>query len=265
VASALMASELQKSLARRGEDASDYALMAFGGAGPTHANFLAIEGGMPSIIVPTGSSTFCALGAVLADVMRDYVHSQYLSLDDPEAATGRLREIFAGLEEEASAWIATEGELIGSPEYIATLEMRYAGQAFELKVPLGDELRKMPEAAAVAEHFHREHEKVYGFRDPDSVVEVMTERLRVVGRIPPVELPKIAGDRPRPEARTRRVFHNGGWVDFALFERSALGSGMSLDGPAIVEQSDSTALILPGWVGRMDPIGNLIITREVAA
>jgi N-methylhydantoinase A len=264
VASALMASELQKSLARRGENAGDYALMAFGGAGPTHANFLAAEAGVSTIVIPAGSSTFCALGAVLADVMRDYVRSESFVVDADGAAAARLRAIFAALEADAAAWIASEGALIGQTAFAATLEMRYAGQAFELAVTVDDALRRAPDGTAIAELFHREHEKVYGFRDPDSAVEVMTERLRVSGRIAPVRLPEASATGEAPTGARRRVFLDGTWHDVPVRGRGTIGLRDVLPGPMIVEQGDSTALILPGWTGRMDRIGNLVITADTA-
>jgi N-methylhydantoinase A len=262
VATAIMAAELQKGVARRGEDPSDFTLMAFGGAGPTHANLLVEEAGLTSFIVPPASSTFCALGAILADVKRDYVRSQHILLDECDAAENALLEIFGGIQEEAAAWIKQEGDLLGQPQFTATLEMRYAGQAFDLQVPLPDELRTHPQPAAITELFHRIHERQYGFRDLDSATEVMTERLRVTGRITPVTLSGVE-KRAAPEpATTRRVFNDGSFLLAPVFLRRDLGEGATIAGPAIVEQEDSTTWILPGWSARVDQIGNMLVAAN---
>ena len=235
--------------------------MAFGGAGPVQANLLAEEARLTAIAVPPAPATFCAMGAVLADVKRDYVRSQVLRLDGGARAIDALGAIFRDLKAEAAAWIEGEGALIGTPGFAARVDMRYAGQAFELPVPIPEDLRRRPEAGAIAELFHREHERIYDFRDLDSGVEITTGRIRVTGRLPPLDLPAVAeGCGARPAGR-RRVFHAGTHHEAPVYRRPDLGRGDTITGPAIVEQEDSTTWILPGWQGRVDPIGNLLIRR----
>ena len=261
VASAVMAAELQKRAARRGENPADFSLMAFGGAGPTHANLLADEVDIECVIVPPASSTFCALGAILADVKRDYVRSRHIRLRDGRAAEAALAQVFQDLEDEAAAWLAAEGEILGEAEFAATLEMRYEGQSFDLAVDLPRALARRPQAAVIAERFHEGHEKLYGFRDLESDAEITTERLRVTGRMPPVSMPEIdTGPTPSPVDR-RRVYHQGAALDVPVFQRSRLLCDAVVGGPAIVEQEDSTTWILLGWQAVVDRIGNLILTR----
>ncbi|MDP6803818.1 MAG: hydantoinase/oxoprolinase family protein [Rhodospirillales bacterium] len=265
VASAVMAAELQKRAARRGENPADFTLMAFGGAGPTHANLLADEVDIECVIVPPASSTFCALGAILADVKRDYVRSRHIRMRDGREAEAALAQVFRDLEDEAAAWLAAEGEILGEAEFAATLEMRYEGQSFELPVSLPPALARAPEVAAIVERFHEAHEKLYGFRDIESDAEITTERLQVTGRMPPVSMPEIdAGPTPPPVDR-RRVYHEGAALDVPVFQRSRLPSDAVIGGPAIVEQEDSTTWILPAWKAVVDRIGNLILTPAAAA
>ena len=260
VATAVMASELLKGVARRGENPADFALMAFGGAGPTHACPVAEEVDITTVIIPPGSSTFCALGAILADVKRDYVQSRHVALSEADAAT-TLATVFRDLEAEAAAWLADEGDILGEPRFTATLDMRYEGQSFELQVALPPELLKEPGAAAIVTLFHEAHEKIYGFRDLESGAEVMTERLRVTGHMPAVALPEV-GAREAPQALgTRRVYHGESMLDVTVQARSRLGAGTALDGPVIVEQEDSTAWIPPGWRAVVDAKGNLVARR----
>ena len=260
VATAMMSTELYKGLARRGEDPREYALMAFGGAGPTHGNLLAQEARLDGMIVPPAPATFCAMGAILADVKRDYVRSSHLRFSDGKAALADLARIFREIEEEASEWIAKEGDLLGEPEFAATLDMRYAGQAYDLGVAIPDELRLNPEAEGILELFHREHERIYSFRDLESGVEATTQRIRVIGRIPPVTIPDVETGTRAKAGDIRRVFNQGKYLDVPVYLRREMGRGQKVTGPAILEQRDSTVWILPDWKAEIDRIGNILIT-----
>ena len=261
VTSAMMATELSRGLARRGVEPGELALMAFGGAGPTHANLLAEEARIDTVIVPPGPATFCAFGAILADVKRDYVRSHRLRFADGPRAAVELARIFRDLEDRASAWISGEGGLLGDVAFDGALDMRYSGQAFDLQVPVPDRLRREPELDAVAELFHREHERIYGFRDPESGVEVSTERVRVTGRIPPVRIPTVPERGPAEPAAARRVHVAGRRLVAPVYARRELGSGAALAGPAIIEQEDCTVWVLPGWSATVDRTGSILIRR----
>lgn len=264
VTTAVMSTELYKGLAQRGEDPRDFALMAFGGAGPTQGVMLAQEARLNTVVVPLGASTFCAMGAILADVKRDYVRSRHLKFAEGPSALKELATIFRELEREAGGWIKQEGDLLGKPEFTATCDMRYAGQAFDLQVAIPDRLRAKPDAAAIGELFHREHEKIYGFRDLESGVEVTTERIRVTGRIPPIKLETIGKGKGAKPAEKRPVYHQGRYLQAPVYLRRELGAGDRIVGPAIVEQADSTTWIIPGWSATVDRLGNLIVVAAGA-
>jgi N-methylhydantoinase A len=262
IATAVMSSEIARDLAQKGEDARDYALIAFGGAGPTQALYLAEETGISRVVIPAAPSTFCALGAILADVKRDFVASHFLRLADGQEALDELARHFDRLQGTASTWIASEGEILGATRFEATADMRYAGQAFDLPVRLSETLRRQPDAAALADLFHQAHEKIYSFRDPDSSVEITTERLRVVGTIPPIVLPQLATGAARPGNSGSRSIHlEDGWQTAQVWQRDQLVEGQTIVGPAIIEQEDTTTLILPGWTALVDRIGNIVATR----
>jgi len=262
VTTAMMSTELYKSLAQRGQDPRDFALMAFGGAGPTHGNLLAEEARLSTVVVPPAPATFCAMGAILADVKRDYVRSRHLLLADGPPALAALADAFRELEAEAQQWIAREGDILGKPQFAATADMRYAGQAFDLPVAISETLRRRPSAAKLSELFHLEHEKMYGFRDLDSAIEITTERMQVTGRIPPIRLPDLpaAARGGAVAASSRRVFHRNRFLNVPVHLRRDLGRGQTVTGPAIVEQEDCTIWIIPGWAAVVDRIGNLILT-----
>ena len=262
VASAMMANELSKGLARRGAAPGEFALMAFGGAGPTHANLLAEEAGLDTVVVPPGPATFCALGAILADVKRDYVRSRRLRFADGPRVAAELASIFRALEDGASSWIRREGEILGEVVFEASLDMRYAGQAFDLQVPIPEDLRRAPDLDAITELFHREHERIYSFRDPESSVEVSTERVRITGRIPPLELPPVPERGPAEPIDTRTVYVAGRYLDAPVHARRELGRDADIPGPAIIEQEDCTVWVLPGWNAAVDRTGSLLIRRR---
>ena len=261
VASAMMANELSKGLARRGAAPGDFALMAFGGAGPTHAGLLAEEAGLDTVVVPPGPATFCALGAILADVKRDYVRSHRLRFADGPRVAAELASIFRGLEDDAASWIRREGEILGEVVFDGALDMRYSGQAFDLQVPIPEGLRTEPDLDAITELFHREHERIYSFRDPESSVEVSTERVRITGRIPPLEIPPIAERGPAEPVDTRRVYVAGRYLDAPVYLRRELGRGAALSGPAIIEQEDCTVWVLPDWNAAVDRTGSILVRR----
>ncbi|MEU6719020.1 hydantoinase/oxoprolinase family protein, partial [Nonomuraea sp. NPDC046802] len=142
----------------------------------------------------------------------------------------------------------------------AAADMRYSGQAYELRVPL-DPGRL--DVESLAEAFHAEHERLYGFRDQHAPIELGTARLGVVGpvaELPPVPVPRGTG-APLPSGR-RPVLLAGAWHDAAVHQRPSLGVGDAFDGPAIVEQDDTTVVVPPGWSGDVDGAGNLHLRRK---
>jgi N-methylhydantoinase A len=262
ITTAVMSSEIARNLAQKGEEARNYALVAFGGAGPTHANHIAEDAGIASVLVPLTPSTFCALGAILANVKRDFVSSRFLRLTDGESSLEALSTEFDRLERLAGAWIATEGDILGLTRYEPSTDMRYVGQAFELPVQLSDGQRRKADVATLTELFHEAHERVYSFRDESSSVEITTERLRVVGEIPPVTLPRLVAHAAAASTTVRSLFLDGGSIAATVYQRDDLQRGQALCGPAIVEQEDTTTIVLPGWSATVDAIGNLMIARE---
>lgn len=267
VASAKMATELTKLMATAGVDPRDFALVAYGGAGPTHANLLAEEAGLDSVMVPIAPGTFCAMGAILADVRRDYVHTaRHLiapagTKDAAKDAFPVVAGIIADLERDAVAWVETEGALIGEHDTVVALKLRYPEQAYELEIIVPPALRAGLDAAAVARLFHGEHERLYGFSEPGSAIQVTTVRLGVIGRVPPVTLPDVPAGDARPTGQ-RTVRHRGADIPAAVYARASLGEGSLIRGPAVVEQPDTTVYILPGWEARADRLGTLHLTRE---
>jgi N-methylhydantoinase A len=257
VTTAGMATELYKTLAARGLDPATFALMPFGGAGPTHAALLAEEIGIRRLLIPPAAGTFCALGAVTADLRRDFVRTLRCPLNADSARL--LQNVFAELMAEGADWLDQEGSSQGR-RIERAVDMRYLGQAYELRVPLNDDCR---EAGSVAEAFHREHERIYGFRDIKSEVELGAARLATVGETAKLARQDVTVGRGNPTPKEERLlFRKGAWLAASVYLRAALGAGDTISGPAIVEQDDATTILLPGWIGRVDTAGNLRLERQ---
>lgn len=261
IATAQMASELRKSLAQRGLDPAQFALVPFGGAGPTHANWLAEEAGLKHVLIPLKPGTFCALGAATADLRRDFVRSLRVTLDGPAATA--VERIWQELETQAYDWLQQQGMGAGGQTTLRpALDMRYAGQAYELNVALPHPLPVPLDVAVLSEAFHREHERLYGFRDEQAPVDVATIRLAIVGHlVTAASAPRFAGGGAALAGRRRQLYLRGGWHDAQILQRDALGAGDHFVGPAVVEQEDTTILVLPGWQADTDALGNLHLTR----
>ena len=269
VASAKMATEVTKLLATAGVDPRTYSLVAYGGAGPTHANMLAQEAHIRSVLVPSAPGTFCALGAVLADVRRDYVRTARHLIGGPASAAedggwAQVAATLAELEREAREWVLQEGALIGEHDFVISFNLRYPSQAYELEVVVPPDLKAKLSAGIVAQLFHEEHARRYGYAENDSTVQTSTIRLGVIGRVPPVNLPEAAPAQPEA-LRHRSVWLGGRRIEVDVFDRTDVGASALVRGPAIIEQPDTTTFLLPGWQARADHLGTLHLARQAGA
>ncbi|MGO4836370.1 hydantoinase/oxoprolinase family protein, partial [Rhizobiaceae sp. 2RAB30] len=263
VSIAMMATEIHKGLAQRGGDsATDFALMTFGGAGGMHANMLAVEAGMDTFIVPATPATFCALGAILTNVKRDFIRSRHLHLARP-GDIETLAGLIDGLKQDGARWLASEGDMLGTPRFQVSLDMRYAGQAFDLAIEVPDTSSLSSEE--LAELLHCAHEQVYGFRDTRSGIEITTQRVRAIGQIAAIELPRPdAAIQSDARASSRQIWFSGARRAVEVVRRAGMLPGEERSGPLIVEQDDTTIWIESGWTMRVDPVGNLVV-RSIGA
>jgi N-methylhydantoinase A len=263
IAEAAMAGAVRTVSVGRGHDPRDFALVAFGAAGPLHAAAIADEVDVPLVVVPPVPGCHSALGQVLTDVIHDHVAAQVeLVRAGLEEALG---ERYAALERSGRDGLRDEGVRVRDQTLAATLDMRYAGQQSSVGVPVG--ARRRGWLARATADFHRLHEQLFGFSVPGEPVEVVTLRLRAVGRLAPEAAapaqrvrrraePRAAGTRevafgPRERERERA----------RIFRRDTLAPGVELRGPAVVEQDDATTLVPPGATARCDGLGNLLISR----
>jgi N-methylhydantoinase A/oxoprolinase/acetone carboxylase beta subunit len=236
VANANMERAIRLVSVERGHDPRDFALVAFGGCGGLHACEIARELGIRTVLVPEHAGALSALGMLLAERVRDY-------------AAGVLNS--PGIEREFERLERMAHKELPGAKMIRAADIRYSGQSYELTVPWHP---KNP-----AEPFHREHQRVYGYANPDRPIEIVTIRVRAKLS---VERPKLAMQRGavrRGKPTTRNVHSQRSWRKTPVHARSELPT-TTLRGPALVIDYGSTTLIPPGWRFSLDKFGNLKIT-----
>ena len=244
VVRATMARALRRVSTEQGVDPAGLALVAYGGAGPLHASALAGELGMTAVIVPPAAGVLSALGLLLAPPRAAVSRTLMVP------ATDDLDDVWEALSEQAATDLQTQGAT-EEPTVRRVAECRYAGQSHELRVDAN--------AADVAEGFHRAHEQAYGYRMADEPVQLVTARVVAEGR-PVLAEPPGQWDQQHGEEGTRDVVIGGETVAARIVPRGVLAPGDEVDGPALVEQSDTTTLLAPADHGRIDDHHNLVIT-----
>jgi N-methylhydantoinase A len=244
VANANMADAVRLMSIRKGYDPREFALVVFGGAGPLHGADLARELGIPTVIVPPNPGVTSALGCLLVDVRHDFSEMYGGRADeiDPE----EVEEAFGRLESEARERLEAEGVAADRMTLRRAIDMRYVGQWRSLPIEVEGPLRSLDDAI---ERFHREHEREHAYRRDDTPVEIYQLNLEAVGETRKAALPTHERDGRRPEARGGRDVRfdgDGEPVETPVYRRDELGAGTEFDGPALVDQLDSTVLVPPG-------------------
>jgi N-methylhydantoinase A len=244
VANAEMVRALRVISVARGLDPRDFALVAFGGAGPLHACALAEELGIEAVLVPRASGVLSALGLAIADVRRDYVSPLLSELS--ELSGDELEAAFVGMEQSARAEL-------DDPSLRRRADLRYRGQSFELTINAG----RLEELLV---GFHDAHARRYGYRMGDNEIELVNVRLVATVAAPAFEL--TSGEPAADAATTTRPARFGDdWIETSVLAREGMAPGDEVIGPAVVELAESTALIRPGWGGHVDDRGTLVLER----
>ncbi|MFL5087598.1 MAG: hydantoinase/oxoprolinase family protein, partial [Xanthobacteraceae bacterium] len=247
----------------RGHDLRDFMLLAFGGAGPVHAGAIARDLGMAGVIVPLYPGVYSAIGLLLSDVKHDYVQSKMAVIDSVSPAD--VNAIFAQLTARARDDLRQDGFSLEQIRIERALDMRYAGQGYEITVACEAEPVTAATLAALRTRFDQQHKAMFGHMAPEEPVEIVSYRVRGIGIVPQVEMPKFAptgGTLSHALRETRTVRFDGADIDCPIYQRERIDVGLSVAGPAILDQFDCTTVIYPGQVARVDAWKNLIITQE---
>jgi len=253
VANAVMEKAIRVISVERGHDPRDYTLVAFGGAGALHACELAEALEIPRVLVPCFPGALSALGILRADVTKDLSRTVRFNVESVGAAMPKLQRAFAALEKEGANQMRAEGFSTSAVQIHCSLDMRYAGQSYELNVPF---------AGNFVAAFQCAHEKRYGYFDRARACEVVNLRARFTGRMPKPSLPKLKTGGPSAApalvAKSHAQFH-GRRNMTAIYDRSLLRAGNRIPGLAIVTEYSATSLVPPDWSARVDRTGNLIL------
>jgi N-methylhydantoinase A/oxoprolinase/acetone carboxylase beta subunit len=240
VANANMERAIRLVSVERGHDPRDFALVAFGGCGGLHACEIAQELGIKTVLVPEYAGALSALGMLLASHVRDYA-AGVLNRSDFEREFVRLER-------------GARKDLPGA-DLIRSADVRYAGQSYELSVPWN--------AADPAAPFHREHQRVYGYSNPERAIEIVTVRVRARLAAPKPSLLSKRLPSTGQKPQKRRVHSAGSWRDTPVYARASLPA-RKLRGAALVLDYGSTTLIPPGWSFSVDRVGSLKLVAAPA-
>jgi N-methylhydantoinase A len=262
IANANMSRAIRSVSVEKGYDMSEFALCAFGGAGPLHAAEVAMECGLPRILIPREPGTLCARGMLLTDLSSDYVRSFFA--DSTSENLGQVLALFDAMTADGEAWLDKEEVPVENRRFKRVLDARYRGQNFEVKVDCGglgpDDLVEFEE------RFHAAHTKEYGYDIRHRAIQFVSARLQAIGDVPKAPQAEVAGGASLDAAKTgsRQVFFDArnGWVETPIYDRGALPANVDFAGPAVINEMSSTSLILPGQTVRADRWGNLIVSTN---
>nr|WP_143067716.1 hydantoinase/oxoprolinase family protein [Natrinema salifodinae] len=252
VANATMTRTIRAVTVERGHDPREFALVAFGGAGPMHAAALADSLSVDRVVVPRPGGVLSAFGLLAADESYDAVRTVGLDLETAEASD------VEAVYDDLVADVLADASDPNAARVERAADCRYAGQSFELTVAVDDEF----DADAVAERFHQAHERAYGYAMDESIEVV---NLRATATIPGDE-PTIrhegAGDAVVGTREAHFPGADAGAHETTVYERDRLAPGATVDGPAILEQAESTTVVPPAWSGDVLADGTLVLTRD---
>jgi N-methylhydantoinase A len=254
-----MASAIRAHATDRGVDWRGVPLLAFGGAGPVHACYVAELLESTTVIYPPMASVLSAFGTLVTPVRLDLVRSDLARLGEVnwKAAERHLSDMTAEGRNALLQAGCTKREISVS----ITVDMRYEGQHNELTISVPEEIIGARDEDQMRRIFEKEYERSYGVRLDDVGVEVVSWRVSAFG--PPIEKTEAKADKRRmgPEPRSRAVRFPNGIKDTPVHARADLASGRQIDGPAIIEERETTIVILPGWSARIDAHGCIFAQR----
>lgn len=262
IADATMLRALRGVSSEKGRDPSQYAMLAIGGNGPVHACTLAEAAGMNRIVVPPVAGLFSALGMLFADVEHQLVGAFYRRHDDVDRAT--LDAAAAPLIARGKAMLASEGfETEQRRRMTLFADLRHIGQTAPLTLPVGEGAEALEELAAA---FHREHHAVFGYSSPQEPIQFVSLKLVCQGIPENPRMPERAqrGAEKKAQRGIRKAFFGAaGWFETPVLPRAELGEA-AVAGPLIVEEYDTTIVVLPGWEASLDGWNNVVLTRRAA-
>ncbi len=262
-----MAHGVREITVERGLDPRDFPIVVAGGAGSLHACMIARELEIPSLLVPPTASVLCAAGMLQSDLQHDFVRSYVTGFDslDPQ----RLRDLVAAMTEEGDTQLQLEGVDPARVEHRVDLDLRYVKQYHEVTVPIGADLVAKGDIASIAESLHSEHDRLYGYNlaEEGTEVELINVRVRAIGRTDKPELARIASGGADPSAArkgARRAYvpEVDRFAEVDVYDGHLLLAGNVIDGPALIERTDTTILVGSSFQARIDDHGSCLLNAN---
>ncbi len=247
---------------QKGLDPRDFALVAFGGAGPLHGNAIAILGNCFPVIVPPTPGVLSALGFLYSDVKNEFAQTYVRNIADVDSA--QLSQIYDRLGRDARGWLREEGIDEQRQDLSFQADVRYFRQGYEFALQVNPESLSNGGLADLEARFGDAHERLYGFR-LEQPVELVNLRAVGAGQVEKVHLPSFELEGPDASAAVveqHRVHFDGGFVNANIYDRKLLRAGHRITGPAVITQADSTTVIHPGHLGTVDRYLNILISPE---
>lgn len=261
VANAAMTRAIRVISVQRGHDPREFTLVAFGGAGPLHAAALARELNIPHVIIPPYPGVTSALGMFFTDVRRDYVQTFLKPIAGCQAP--ELEQIYQNMEDIGKQEFLQEGFPPEEIYFLRSADLRYHGQSYELTLPVPAGPLTPGDLVILERSFHLAHQQEYASSREKTAVEIVALRLAALARLPKINIStagrQAADGSPIPVGKQRRVFWAGKFVSTAVYRRKDIPLEQKVEGPAVIEQADSTTLIWPGMSAWLDKWGNLLI------
>ena len=266
VVNAKMANAIRTLTVARGIDPRTFTLVAFGGAGPLHAAFLAEELEIPAFVVPASAGIFSAWGMLQTDIRHDFVRSFYRPAD--AVSLENIQQVSDELRQRATDVLHEEGLTRDRMRFRLLADMRYIGQEYFVTLEISPPGGFIPSIADISEAFHSAYERRYGHAIREAAVEFVNLRMAATGRLrsslPPSAQSDVDAGEALPDAyREIRFGHR--WERSGVYERSRLLAGNSVKGPAIIDEQSATTIIPPGFRAEVDRFGNLLVRASVSA
>ena len=263
IANSNMLNALRLISVRKGYDPSDFVMVSYGGGGPMHAAALGKELGVKKVIIPVSSAVFSAWGMLQTDLRRDYIQT-YLEPFE-QLNLNKINRKWEQTEKQATQDFIEEGLQSSSIMFTRFLDMRYVGQEHSVKVPVPNGEWTDDTRSEIVEKFHELHEQNYTFKLPNTKTEIVNIHLTGFGqveKIKPLEIKENKDDNALIEKRDV-YFEDGGWLKTNIYARERMGKNMTVQGPAIIEEKQTSTLLYSGQSLTVDQYGNLIIETGV--
>lgn len=266
VVSESMASAARTHMLEKGRDARKYAMFAFGGSGPVHACRVARNLGIKTVICALGAGTLSALGLLLAPTAFDFVHTEVSPLS--QCNLGDVQKFFRDAEVRGRELLSAAKVAPDAVRVTQFVELRYAGQGYEVGVTLppgvdGEVLR-----STIVGLFEAEYERLYGRVEKSKVIETVKWRIVVSGPAGDIRISHSMPANGKTALKGSRQAYfpeTGGFIETKVYNRYAMAPGFKLEGPAVVEERESTAVVPPGWTGLIDDYSNLVLKYQGTA